>query len=208
MDSQQRNGFQEAVHKWKIKHHHIEIDLLLLWVYYLLPWQLPLSLLSRQSPTGMWLLSWFTSLNLSHEAEWLRGKVLEIWWLHISYQPDPFPSSREEGPYNKRNITNRLLFSPEKGMKLFSESWGSTWHPSQADLPLQEIHGFVIKKQRQIDLLWAESFPKECTRNHCIKRNDLCKRPQFWVRRCRVALHDPVCSSCLSKALGTFSMPV
>lgn len=60
MGFQQRNGFQEAIHKWKVKHHHIKTHLLLLWVYYFLSWQLPHSLLSRQP------LSWFTSLNLHH----------------------------------------------------------------------------------------------------------------------------------------------
>lgn len=187
MGSQRRNGFQEAIHKWKVKHHHIEIDLLLLWIYYLLPWQLPLSFVKAATHwQAASLLIYIISKSLSHGAEWQ---------LHICYQPDPFSSSAEEGPYNKGNVTKRLLFSPEKGMKLLSENWGSMWHPSKADLLLKEIHGFVINKERQIDLLWSESFPpgalpKECTRNHCIKRNDLCKTSQFWARKCGVVLHE------------------
>lgn len=77
MSSQWRNGFQEAIQKWKVKHHHIEINLLLLWVYYLLPWQLPVSLLSRQPLTGMQPLSWFTSLHLCHMK--LNDCVAKSW---------------------------------------------------------------------------------------------------------------------------------
>lgn len=88
-------------------------------------------------------------------------------------------------PLLQRNNTKFLSFNLKKGMKLFSESLGSTWHQSKADLQLKEIHGFAIDKGRQIDLLLSDFSPQMLsltnasgiTTPYCIKMNDLCNIP-------------------------------
>lgn len=164
---------------WKAKHvpHHIEKDqkdrlLIIALVLLLITSPTGCHSLSFINATTHWhatyLLIYVISKFASHEAEWLGDKVLEIWWLHICHQLNLFSSSAEERPYNKRNTTKLLSFNPKKGMKLFSETLGSTWHQSKADLQLKEIHGFAVNKGRQIDLLLSDFFSPDALPNECI----------------------------------------
>lgn len=166
----------------KLSISHTEVD----WEYRLLIIALVLllitSLTGRHSPSlslslavisagTHWHATYLSIYNISKfascEAEWLADKVLEIWWLCIYHWLNPFSSSAEERPYNNRNDTKLLTLNPKK--RSFSETLGSTWHQSKADLQLKEIHGFAIKKRRQIDLLLSEFFLPDAHPNECIR---------------------------------------
>lgn len=127
-----------------------------------------------------YLLIYIISKFASHEAEWLGDKVLEIWWLQIYHWLNLFSSSAEEGPCNKRNDMKLLSFNPKKGIKLFSESLGSTWHQSKAGLQLKEIHGFAINKGRQIDLLLSDFFPPDAVPNESIRNHNSLLHKNEW----------------------------
>lgn len=148
-----------------------------------LPPALPPSLSHINAAThwhATYLLIYVISKFASHEAEWLGDKVLKIWWLHIYHWLNLFSSSAEERPCNKRNDMKLLSFNPKKGMKLFSESLGSTGHQSQADLQLKEIHVFAMNKGRQIDLLLSDFFPPDALPNESIRNHNSLLHKNEW----------------------------
>lgn len=168
-----RNGFQEDIHLWKVKHvpHGTERGqkdrLLIIAVVLLLITSLTVCLpLPHIHAATHWhatyLLIYVISKFASYEAKWLGDKVLEISWLKIYHQFNLFSCSAEDRLYNKRSDTKFLSFNPKKGMKFFYETLASTSHQPKADLQLKDIPGFAINKRRQIDLFLSDFFSPRC----------------------------------------------